>query len=183
MTHSVSQDNIPYKVSYRNVKYPRLEFKTGELLLILPYGHNPNGFIKKYKSWILEKTAFIKECLRNSSDKEISNRTKEEFKKLIFELAEECSRKLGAEPKNIYFRKMRTKWASLSSRRNLTINTMMRYLPQRLIEYVVFHEIAHIREKKHNDNFWGIISSEFNNYGELERELFIYWFRIAKNDA
>jgi predicted metal-dependent hydrolase len=171
--------NILYKVSYRNVKYPRLEFKTGELLFILPYGHNPNDLIKKYKSWILEKTAFIKECLRNSSDKETSNRTEEEFRRLIFALTEKYSRKLDVEPNNIYFRKMRTKWASLSSRRNLTVNTMMRYLPQHLIEYVVFHEIAHVKEKKHNNNFWGIMSSEFNNYGELEKELFVYWFRVV----
>lgn len=179
MTHSVSQDNIPYKVSYRNVKYPRLEFKTGELLFILPYGYNPNGLIKKYKSWILEKTAFIKECLRNSSGKETSNRTEEEFKELIFELVEDHSRKLDVEPNNIYFRTMKTKWASLSPRRNLTVNTMMIHLPQHLIEYVVFHEIAHIIEKRHNNKFWEIISSEFNNYRELERELFVYWFRVV----
>ena len=170
--------NIPYKVSYRNVKYPRLEFKTGDLLFILPHGHNPNDFIKKYKSWILEKTAFIKECLRNSFNKETSNRTEEEFRKLIFALTEKHSRKLDVEPNNIYFRKMRTKWASLSPRRNLTINTLMRYLPRYLIEYMVFHEIAHIIERRHNDKFWEIISKEFTGYQDLEKDLFIYWFKV-----
>ncbi len=54
----------------------------------------------------------------------------------------------------------------------------MKHLPERLIEYVIFHEITHIMEKRHADRFWGIISKKFANYRELERELFAYWFLL-----
>jgi len=55
--------NIPYKVSHRAVKYPRLEFKTGELLIVLPSGRKPDVLLEKYKGWILKKFDFIKECM------------------------------------------------------------------------------------------------------------------------
>ena len=53
---------MEYKVSYRRVKYPRLEFKTGELLLILPFGQDPKPFVEKHRRWIEGKAEFIRGC-------------------------------------------------------------------------------------------------------------------------
>jgi hypothetical protein len=76
---------------------------------------------------------------------------------------------------------MRTKWASLSSAKNLTVNRLMKHLPEYLIRYVIFHELAHIIEKRHNEKFWEIISRKFKNYQKMEREMFIYWFLVSKD--
>lgn len=172
--------NIAYRISYRSVKYPRLEFKTGTLSLVLPIGYNPDILLKKHRGWILKKVEFIKECLEDSLDKELAERTEEEIRDLVYFFAERVSSKLGVKVNKIYLRKMKSKWASCSSRRNLTINKLMKYLPENLIEYAIFHEIAHIIEKRHNDEFWRIISKRFSNYQELERDLFIYWFGVAR---
>jgi predicted metal-dependent hydrolase len=74
---------------------------------------------------------------------------------------------------------MKTKWASCSSKKNLTINRPMRFLPEPALRYVIFHEIAYLEEKKHNGCFWKRISKRFDNYQELEKDLFIYWFKLA----
>jgi len=113
-------------------------------------------------------------------DKELANRTEEEFKELVYCLVEKVSKDLGLELNYIYFRKMRTKWASLSSVKNLTINRLMKYLPEYLIRYVIFHEIAHLMEKRHNDKFWQIVSGKYKSYREMEREMFTYWFLVSK---
>ena len=73
---------------------------------------------------------------------------------------------------------MNSKWASCSTQKSLTINTLLKYLPDKLITYVIFHEIAHIQEKKHNEAFWKIINSHFPDYTSKEKELFEYWFAI-----
>jgi predicted metal-dependent hydrolase len=172
--------NIPYSVSHRNVKYPRLEFRTGKLLLVLPFGFKPDPLLEKHKSWILKKTGFIKECLKETSKKKIVRRTEEEFRDLIHSSIKRASKELGGKLKKIYFRKMKTKWASCSAKRNLTINTLMKYLPDHLIKYVIFHEIAHLKEKRHNDKFWEGISNKFDNYQELEKDLFVYWFQVTR---
>jgi predicted metal-dependent hydrolase len=170
--------NVPYSVSHRNVKYPRLEFRTGKLLLILPFGFNPDVLLEKHKGWIINKTGFIRECLKETSKKKIVRRTEEEFRDLIHSSVKRASKELGGKLKNIYFRIMKTKWASCSAKRNLTINTLMKYLPDHLIKYVISHEITHLKEKRHNGQFWEIVSRRFNNYEDLERDLFVYWFRI-----
>jgi len=171
--------NIPYKVSHRAVRYPRLEFKTGELLIVLPFGATPDILLDKYKNWIIKKFDFIKECLEKTKNKKLIMRSEEEFRKLIYSLTKEASKDLRVELNHIYFRKMRTKWASLSSVKNLTVNSLVKYLPEYLIRYVIFHELAHIIEKRHNEKFWEIISRKFKNYQKMEREMFIYWFMVS----
>lgn len=172
--------DIPYRISYRAVKYPRLEFKTGELLIVLPFGANPEVLLEKYKHWIVKQFNFIKECLENAKNKKLIIRSEEEFRKLIYSFTREISKDLKIELKHIYFRKMRTKWASLSSATNLTVNRLMKYLPEYLIKYIIFHELAHVIEKRHNEKFWGIISQRYKDYQKMEKELFTYWFLISK---
>ena len=171
--------SFPYQVSYRAIKYPRIEFKTGRLLLILPLGYEPETILDKHRDWILEKKEFIGECFKKISSKKIVRRTEEEFKTLILALVRKTSRELGEDLNRIYFRTMKTKWASCSGKRNLTINRLMRYLPETLLDYVIFHEIAHLKEKRHSVEFWKGISRKFGNYKELERDLFVYWFQVA----
>jgi len=173
---------IPYKVSYRAVKYPRLEFKTGELLIILPFGHRPEKILDKYKSWIVQKFDFIKTCMEETKNKELATRSEEELKKLVHVLTEEAAKELKVELNHIYFRKMRTKWASLSAAKNLTVNSLVKYLPEYLIRYVIFHELTHLIEKRHNDKFWEIISRRYKHYQEMEREMFIYWFLVYSKE-
>jgi len=172
--------SIPYKVFYRNVKYPRLEFKTGKLIIILPPGQEPYPLLDKYRHWINKQFNFIKGCIDETKAKKLINRTEEDFKALIYQITNEVSHELRVKFNRIYFRKMKTKWASLSPARNLTINRLMKYLPEHLIRYVIFHEMAHLVEKRHNGKFWEIVSRKFSNYQELERELFIYWFLILE---
>ena len=75
---------------------------------------------------------------------------------------------------------MKTKWASLSSAKNLTVNRLMCYLPEYLIHYVIYHEMTHLKEKRHNSEFWKIIKRKFKDFETLEREMFIYWFLVSK---
>jgi len=175
----INTKQIPYKVSYRAVKYPRLEFKTGELLIILPFGHKPDILLDKHKSWITKKFNFIQECIEEAKNKKLIIRTEEKLRKLIHFLVKEISKELGVKLNHIYFRKMRTKWASLSSAKNLTVNSLVKYLPEYLIRYVIFHELVHIIEKRHNKKFWEIISGKFKNFQKMEREMFIYWFLVS----
>jgi hypothetical protein len=174
--------NIPYKVSHRAVKYPRLEFKTGELLIVLPFGAKPDILLDKYKHWIIKKFDFIQECLRKARNKKLVCRSNKEFRKLIHSLTDKASEDLGVELNHIYFRKMKTKWASLSPGRNLTVNRLMKYLPEYLIKYVIFHELAHLIEKRHSQKFWEIISGNFKNCQKMEQEMFMYWFLVSSHN-
>jgi len=174
--------DIQYETVYRDIKYPRLEFKTGDLLLILPKSYeNHEGLIEKHKDWLYKKESIIKSALKHSQEKNIElRRTDEEFRGMVFSQVEDVSKKMRLNINKIYFRRMKSKWGSCSPRKNLTINTLLKHLPPNLIEYVIFHEMVHLIEKKHNERFWDIISRRFPNYQEMEKDLLVYWFSIRK---
>jgi len=140
----MAQDSIPYKISYRKIKHPRLEFTTGILLLVLPLGHEHKRLLDKYKGWIQKKTDFINKCLTNAKNKKLVKRTDEEFRELVWFYAGKAAEELGVSIRRLSFRKMKTKWASCSSN-VITINTFLKFLPDKLIEYAIYHEMAHIR--------------------------------------
>jgi predicted metal-dependent hydrolase len=75
---------------------------------------------------------------------------------------------------------MKTKWASHSQNNNLTINTFLKYLPEDLINYIIYHETAHNIERKHNENFWSLINKKHPDYQTKEKSLLTYWFLIQK---
>jgi predicted metal-dependent hydrolase len=174
--------DIPYTISYRNIKYPRLEFRTGMLLLVLPRGSDPESIITKHQEWINKKCKFIEECLKEAERIKLHSQSEDEFKDIVYSLAERSAEELNVEINNIFFRTMKTKWASCSTKKNLTINRLMRYLPEHLLEYIIFHEIVHLFEKQHNDRFWEIVAGEYPAYEEIEKDLFVYWFRLVGHD-
>jgi predicted metal-dependent hydrolase len=174
-----------YNVDYRNVKHPRLEFKTGTLLLILPKNSkNEKETLQKYTKWIQKKEFTIKTALKEAKIRSLNKaRTDKELRSLTRSLVQNYQAELSTKINKIYFKKMKTKWASHSHNGNLTVNTLLKYLPQDIIEYVIYHEITHALERKHNERFWNILNRKFHDYESKEKDLLTYWFIIQKTHA
>lgn len=180
--------DINYDVIHRDIKFPRLEFRTGKLCLILPKNYTEyDNLIEKHHDWIYNKMTFVNETVNKSTEKIVqTEKTDDELKELIYDYVKKISKKHKIHPEKIYFRNMKSKWGSYSSKKNLTFNTQMKYLPDDLVKYVVLHEMTHIIERKHSRRFWKIISISFSNYGKKEKDLFLYWFltrRCEKNET
>ena len=173
-------ETSPYTVEYRNVKHPRCEFKTGSLLIVLPKkGWTPEQVLDKYGEWIKRKQATINTAIEQTTETAIiKTRTENQLRVLVKSYAESAQKDLNTKINKIYFRKMITKWASHSQNNNLTINSLLKFLPNELISYIVYHETAHNLERKHNDNFWALVSKRFPNHNDKEKDLLTYWFLI-----
>jgi len=171
---------IPYTVSHRDIKHPRLEFRTGTLLVILPHGQNEVRMLEKHRLWIERKHRYIQEVLAEASHSKLVSRTPDEFSMLVNYLTENFSKEIGRVPNKIFIKKMRTKWASLSKKENLTVNSQAKYLPESLIEYILFHEMVHMINPKHDTLFWKYIEANFRDIPEIEKSLCSYWYQIER---
>ena len=79
--------------------------------------------------------------------------------------------KMGLSPKDLRFRKTKRQWGSCSGRNVLSFNTMVMKLPQDVIQYIIIHELAHIRHKHHQKDFWQLIEHYLPNYKTQITEL------------
>ncbi|OHD86545.1 SprT family zinc-dependent metalloprotease [Sulfuricurvum sp. RIFCSPLOWO2_12_FULL_43_24] len=81
------------------------------------------------------------------------------------------ARKMNLHPKEIRFKKMRRRWGSCSSEGIVTLNTMMMQLSYEHIDYIIVHELAHLRHMNHSRDFHALVRSILENERELRKEL------------
>ena len=106
--------------------------------------------------------------------KHIDNFYKNQAKELIPLIVEKWSQRMNVTPKEIHFRKTKRQWGSCSSKNHLSFNTMMIKLPRSVIEYIVVHELAHIRYKHHKRSFWNEVEKYLPQYKKEVMQLHTY---------
>ncbi len=66
---------------------------------------------------------------------------------------------LGLEYKKIFIKNQRSMWASCSARGNLNFNWRLAAAPPEALDYVVIHELCHLREMNHSGKFWAHVAA------------------------
>ena len=79
--------------------------------------------------------------------------------------------RIGVQPKRVRMRTMYSRWGSCSSKGNINLNRALCYLPPRLAEYVVCHELVHLRVFNHSKAFKEMMSQYMPDWKTREREL------------
>lgn len=74
------------------------------------------------------------------------------------------SEKMGLFPTALSFRNQRTRWGSCSSEGKVSLNWRLVAAPSEVAEYVVIHELAHLRHQNHSSQFWDLVKSYCPEY-------------------
>ena len=75
--------------------------------------------------------------------------------------------KLGVSYGKITLRQQKTRWGSCSSEKNLNFNWKLILAPPEVLDYVVVHELCHLKEMNHSKAFWdevGKVMPEYETY-------------------
>ncbi len=79
--------------------------------------------------------------------------------------------KIQAYPRGERITSARYQWGSCSSKDRLTFSWRLIMAPLRIIDYVVIHELVHLRERNHSSRFWKIVEEHLPDYRERRRWL------------
>jgi hypothetical protein len=101
------------------------------------------------------------------------------FERYICELCERCVKQafdkyipmVGAAPKKITIKRMTSRWGSCSSSGNISINTDVVCFEQECIDYVVIHELCHLKHMNHGEEFWKAVSVCCPNYKAIRERM------------
>lgn len=74
----------------------------------------------------------------------------------------------------IYIRNQKTRWGSCSGKKNLNFNYKIVFLPEGLKDYIIVHEICHLKEMNHSQNFWNLVSQMSPDYKKSRNEIKLY---------
>jgi len=77
----------------------------------------------------------------------------------------------GLYPRAIRIKRMTSRWGSCGPRNDLNINLLLAFVPDSVLEYVVVHELCHIRERNHAPGFWQLVARHMPDYMQQRRWL------------
>lgn len=95
-----------------------------------------------------------------------------EFKALLPALIAKWEEILGVKANKWEVKQMKTLWGSCNHRtRNILFNLELIKKPLHCIEYVVVHELLHVRIRLHNEEFAALMTRYFPNWRQIKEEL------------
>lgn len=99
---------------------------------------------------------FLREC--------VINRFKEQAKKIFRVKAEFYAKVMNVSYKNITIKEQKTRWGSCSSLGNLNFNWKLVMMPEVIVDYVVVHELSHLKFMNHSKEFWKEVEKVLPDY-------------------
>ena len=74
----------------------------------------------------------------------------------------------GLKIRRVLVRNQRTRWGSCSLRKTICLNWRLIHAPEFVSDYLIVHELMHLREMNHSSRYWQHVASAFPRYEEAE---------------
>ncbi|ACT48780.1 M48 family metallopeptidase [Methylotenera mobilis] len=135
-------------VTKQDIRSRAVEYTPGYLQLAMPNHHESSAVARKVLQW------YKKQALTDFS------------RRLAL-----FATKLGVPTPELFLSNARSRWGSCNSRKEIRLNWRLLQAPPHIINYVVCHELAHLKEMNHSAKFWATVATIFPDYKAAEKEL------------
>ena len=156
----------------------KITFKQGTRL---PYlGKNYLLKIKESKneSILLSKGIFIVRVSKNTPKKVqglFKNWLKLHAQGIIERKAITHAKKIGVKYEKILIKDHKERWGSVSKNKSLNINLSILCAPSKIIDYVIIHELCHLKIPDHSPKYWNLLYKMMPDYGTHKEWLSVNW--------
>jgi len=137
-------------IALDSIKKPFTALKVSQLTVAIP-GETYEGLFP----------LLVKKAIRNF----YCERAEEE----VGDIINDYSKRLGIAPPAFKVKYQKRRWGSCSADNVIRINFQLMMAPPEQLEYVVVHELCHIKEKNHSARFWGLVGKLMPGY-EIHRK-------------
>ncbi len=165
-------------------RHLRITVSPGSVRVSVPRGVSLDAgraFVLARQQWIQKHVARIKqreqaheELLRDLPPITDVNSARDK----IIARCEQLSHKTGLSYTRLTIRNQKTRWGSCSSAGTISLNIKLARLPDKLLDYVILHELVHTRINGHGKAFWDKLDTYVGDARGLRRELRQYLLRL-----
>ena len=166
---------MEYKIVYSSRRTLSLQItRTGEVVVRAPRRTQLTRieeFVSSHRDWIEKKVSEVKGRLERYpelSEGELSELTKM-AKAVLPSRVEYFASIMGVKPQKISVNRAKTRFGSCSAKGNLNFSCRVMRYPTEAIDYVVVHELAHLKHFNHSRAFWAFVESVLPDYKERKR--------------
>jgi predicted metal-dependent hydrolase len=133
-----------------------------QVVLTVPAGMSERDIesvLAAHRDWIARERAGQSPRLRLDARRVSEAEARTAARELVTMVLEDEAPALGVSYRSIQIRGQRTRWGSCSSRGTLSFNWRLALAPFEVLDYVVVHELCHLREPNHSAGFWRLVAS------------------------
>jgi predicted metal-dependent hydrolase len=149
----------------------------GSVVLTTPFDFSENAaerFVQGKINWLLSKINYFKKFKyinvgRPGRKNYLSY--KEKALSFVREKVAYFNQTCGFKYKKINIRRQKTRWGSCSKKGNLNFNYKIIFLPENIRNYIIVHELCHLKEFNHSKRFWDLIAKIIPDYRKIRKEL------------
>lgn len=136
-------------------------------------------FTQKKKSWVLKHLEKYQQHRTQHilTSRLLTTAEKARAKKELTARLEYLAKKHGFDYNRVFIRNQKTRWGSCSGKDNISLNAKLILLPERLIDYVILHELVHTKVHNHSSKFWAKLDKYVGNGKLIAAELRKYDIR------
>jgi len=149
-----------------NIVFANSGEKSSTSLLELANGHQELSIVLPAR---IQHKLINKSQLAVVVKKHIEHYFKQQAQKLILPKVEYYSKLTQLAPTLIKIRQYRARWGSCNNRGELSFNYLLMMLPRHVIDYVVVHELCHLRYLNHSTYFWQLVAKYFPDYIDAKK--------------
>lgn len=165
------------KVSKRARRMRLAVYCDGTFVVTAPSSMQENvieQFIIRKSQWILDKLSYFRDiALKITTTGSVS--TFQEGRESAFMFVKDRIRVLNRKYRfnyhDINIKNQKTRWGSCSRKGNLNFNYRIANLPPHLADYIIVHELCHLREFNHSQKFWKLVAKSIPEYRSIQNEL------------
>ncbi|MBO5715485.1 MAG: M48 family metallopeptidase [Clostridia bacterium] len=125
------------------------------------------AFLNSKSEWIDKHLSAMKEKLATMPRK-LSEAEKNELKKnakiIISKRVEYFAKIMGVDYNRISIKFQKTRFGSCSTKKNLNFNALVALMPSEILDYVIVHELSHLKEMNHSKQFWREVARVMPDY-------------------
>ena len=136
-------------------------------------------FVKKHEEWIEKKLQShpLSPLLVRRGDQEIAE-AKNLARKYILARWEYWAKKFNKNVKQFKITSAKTRWGSCTSQKNINLTYRLMFTHSKAIDYVIIHELAHLKYMNHSKHFWNHVEEMMPDYKVWHNALKKRWWEI-----
>lgn len=146
-------------------------YKGEKYLLDIKYSNKNEKMAKingdKIVVWVKENQEKEKELI----EKQIENFYFQMAEIELSESMERLSKKMQIMPESFRVKRLKRVWGNCSSKKCISLNYNLIKYSKLAMDYVVIHELSHLRYMNHSKNFWNMVEKYMPDYKKIEKEL------------
>lgn len=96
---------------------------------------------------------------------------KENAKRIFLSVSEKWAKEMCVQFSSVKITSAKTRWGSCSGKNDIHFTFRLLYAPKPVVDYVIVHELAHVKEKNHSKNFWALVERYIPDYKEKRKWL------------